>query len=40
MRVKAIGVVGPVHVEKAASVGSSSSLMYTEVREVAGISGS
>ena len=39
-RVKAIGVVGPVHVEEAAGVGSSSSSMYAEVGEVASVSGS
>ena len=39
-RVKAIGMVGPVHMEEVAGVGSSSLLMYAEVGEVAGISGS
>ena len=36
MRVMAIGMVGPV----AGGVGSSSSSMYAEVRDVAGVSGS
>ena len=36
MRVTAIGMVGPV----AGGVGSSSLLMYAEVRDVAGVSGS